>query len=108
MEASVCLVPLKDKKIFNAALPSKMFEYMACSKPIIVSVRGDAEKIIKESKAGISIAPEHPEKLAEAILTYYNDVKRCKLDGKNGLRFVTDNLSKEMLISNIINKLKNE
>jgi len=107
-KSSVCLVPLKDKKIFKNALPSKMFEYMACSRPIILSVSGDAKKIINRSKAGISIVPEDPIALSEAILTYYKDTRRCELDGRNGMRYVRNNLSKEVLISNIIDKLKNE
>ena len=56
MKSSVCLVPLKDKKLFRNALPSKMFEYMACKKPIIVGINGEAESIVKNSKSGICVA----------------------------------------------------
>ncbi len=107
-KSSLCLVPLKNKKLFNSALPSKMFEYMACAKPIIVGVRGEAKKIVNSSKAGIAIEPENPVKLSKAILTYYNNKEKCKIDGENGMRYVTKNLSKEVLISNIINKVISE
>ncbi len=107
-QSSVCLVPLKNKKIFKNALPSKMFEYMACGRPVIVSVFGEAEKIISKSEAGISIKPEDPKALSDAILSYFNDEIKCDRDGSNGMRYITNNLSKELLISNIINKLKNE
>ena len=107
-KSSVCLVPLKNKKLFNSALPSKMFEYMACAKPIIVSVRGEAEKIVYASKAGIAIEPENPILLSNAILTYYNNKEKCKADGENGMKYVTKKLQKEMLISNMINKVKSE
>tara|TARA_B100001093_G_scaffold176333_1_gene169091 strand:+ start:109 stop:1311 length:1203 start_codon:yes stop_codon:yes gene_type:complete len=108
LKSSVCLVPLKDKKIFNSALPSKMFEYMACGKPIIASVRGDAKKVINDSGSGIAVHPENAKLLSNAILTYFNDSKRCKVDGKNGMTFVTSNLSKEVLISSMLNKIKSE
>ncbi len=108
MKASVCLVPLKDKKLFNAAIPSKMFEYMACGKPIIASIRGDAKKIIDDSNSGTVIEPEDANLLSDAILSYFNDAQRCKEDGKNGLTYVTNNLLKEALISKMINKIKNE
>ena len=104
-KSSVCLVPLKNKKLFNLALPSKMFEYMACAKPIIVGVRGEAKKIVNTSKAGIAIEPENPILLSEAILTYYNNKEKCKTDGENGMTYITKNLSKEILISNMINEL---
>lgn len=107
-KASLCLVPLKDRKLFESALPSKMFEYMACGKPIIVSIKGDAEKIVHDSKAGMVVEPENAKLLSDAILSYFNDRRRCEVDGQNGLTFVTEKLSKEVLISNIIDKLKNE
>ncbi len=105
-KSSVCLVPLKDKKIFRSALPSKMFEYMACSKPVIVGVYGDARKIIETSKSGTSVEPENPEMLSKAILSYYNNQKKITEHGKNGLSYVTRNLKKEVLISNLINEIE--
>ena len=104
--SSVCLVPLKNKKLFDLALPSKMFEYMACSKPIIAGVRGEAKKIVNNSNAGITVEPEDPAMLSKAILTYYNDDEKCKIDGYNGMNYVTKKLSKEVLISNVINQVK--
>ena len=104
--SSVCLVPLKNKKLFNSALPSKMFEYMACAKPIIVGIRGEAKKIVRSSESGIAIDPEDPIMLSKAILTYYNNKEKCKSDGQNGMTYITKKLSKEMLISNMINHFK--
>tara|TARA_Y100000768_G_scaffold381974_1_gene361517 strand:- start:307 stop:1506 length:1200 start_codon:yes stop_codon:yes gene_type:complete len=106
MKASVCLVPLKDKKLFNSALPSKMFEYMACGKPVIVSIRGDAKKIINDSKSGIAIEPENPNLLSDSILNYFKDSNKRKVDGENGLEYVTKKLSKDILISEMLAKIK--
>ena len=105
-EASLCLVPLKDKKLFESALPSKMFEYMACGKPIIVSIRGDAEKIVRDSKAGLVVEPENAKMLSDAILKYYIDRDRCSFEGKKGMSYITKKLSKELLISNLMNEIK--
>tara|TARA_Y100000768_G_scaffold251201_1_gene190856 strand:- start:1999 stop:3213 length:1215 start_codon:yes stop_codon:yes gene_type:complete len=107
-KSSVCLVPLKDKKLFESALPSKMFEYMVCGKPVIASVRGDAKKFINNAKAGQAIDPEDPFKLSEAILAYYNDRNKCETDGRAGMSYVTENFSKEVLISKLLNELKSE
>ena len=106
--SSVCIVPLKNRKLFESALPSKMFEYMACERPIIVGVKGEAKKIVEQAKAGIAIEPEDPVALSEAILEYYNSSQKCKIDGKNGMIYVTNNLSKEVLISNMMSKIKIE
>ena len=73
-----------------------MFEYMACGKPIIVGVKGEAKKIVNSSRSGIVIDPEDPIMLSEAILTYYNNREKCKSDGKNGMTYITKKLSKEI------------
>ena len=40
-----------------------MFEYMACGKPIIASIRGDAEKIIDDSNSGTVVEPENAKSI---------------------------------------------
>ncbi len=107
-DSSVCLVPLKDRKLFEEAIPSKMFEYMACERPIIVGIRGAAKKIVENSNAGIAIEPEDPLMLSEAILSYLNNEKKCQVHGENGMIYVTRYLSKENLILNAIKKIRNE
>ena len=83
-----------------------MFEYMACGKPIIVRIRGDAEKIVHDSKAGMTVEPENAKSLSDAILKYYLDKDRCNFEGKNGMTYIAKKLSKEMLISKMINEIK--
>ena len=97
-KSSVCLVPLKNLDLFKSALPSKMFEYMACEKPIIISVKGDASKLVLKSKSGIAIQPESASDLSNAILTYFSNKEKRYNDGQNGLKFVEENLKKESLI----------
>ena len=85
-----------------------MFEYMVCGKPVIASVKGDAKNLIHKAKAGKAIDPENPSKLSEAILSYYNDRNKCEVDGRAGMNYVTENLTKEVLISKLLNELKSE
>ncbi len=105
MRSSICLVPLKNKKIFHSALPSKMFEYMACAKPVVVGINGEAKKLVKTSKSGLHVQPENPKMLSEAILTYFNNEEKRRIDGENGLSYITKNLQKEDLISNLIKEV---
>lgn len=106
-KSSVCLVPLKNSSLFKSALPSKMFEYMACGRPLIVSIKGGvAEKIVSDSSSGLTIESENPVLLYKTIINLYNDPDRCIEYGTNGMTYVTQNLRKEELISKLINKLK--
>jgi glycosyltransferase involved in cell wall biosynthesis len=107
-KANVCLVPLKNNKLFRNAIPSKIFEIMACSKPVILGVKGEAEKIIKNNNCGITVDPENSEKLKNAVLTYYNDKSLSKIHGENGVKYVTDYMQKEFLLSEFLFQLNNK
>ena len=42
--ADVCLVPLRDVPLFEAFVPSKLFEVLAAGRPVIGAVRGEARR----------------------------------------------------------------
>jgi len=107
-KANVCLVPLKNKKLFKLAIPSKIFEIMACSKPIILGVKGEAAEIIKQNNCGTIVSPENPVHFKKAILSYYNNVDLAKEHGQNGVNFVTGNMQKESLLSEFLIQIKNQ
>ena len=107
-KASVCLVPLKNKKLFRTAIPSKIFEIMACSKPIILGLKGEAAKIIENNNCGVIVEPEDPKEYKNAILSYFNNHNLAKIHGNNGVKYVTEHMQKEYLLSEFLFQLKNE
>ena len=44
--------------------------------------------------------------LSKAILTYYNNSEKLLEHGTNGLSYVTKNLEKELLVSNLIEEVQ--
>jgi len=71
--ADVCLVPYKNKETFKNNLPSKMFDYLAAGKPMIINLEGEASKMILEAQAGLLVKSEDPQALADGILKLYAD-----------------------------------
>ena len=71
--ADVCLIPYKNKDTFKNNVPSKMFDYLAAGKPMIINLEGAASKMLLESQAGILVKPEDPKDLAAGILKLYAD-----------------------------------
>jgi glycosyltransferase involved in cell wall biosynthesis len=65
----VCLVPLAPIAIFNETVPSKIFEVMACERPLVACVTGEAGTVVEESKGGIRTDPGDERALSEAILS---------------------------------------
>jgi glycosyltransferase involved in cell wall biosynthesis len=101
-KASVCLVPLKNEPLFRHAIPSKLFEYMACGRPVIVSIEGEVEKIIKRANSGLIATPEDADSIAKQILYYYNNRGKIDYHGQNGVLYVTENVRKETLLSDAL------
>ena len=101
MDATI--IPLKKLDIFKGALPSKMFECLSSELPIILSVAGEAERLINNAEGGIVVEPENPKQISEAVLKLYNDEQLRKELGHNGREFIIENYSR----SNISKKLEN-
>ncbi len=93
----ICLVPLRDVAGFSTFIPSKMFEIMACGKPIIASLRGESADILMKSGAALIIPPENPEELVRAIKVLKSDPQRCGQMGQSGRTFVENNYDRNML-----------
>lgn len=92
------IVPLKKLDIFKGAIPSKLFEALAFSKPILLGVDGEARQLfITEGKAGLYFEPENADALSEAILAlYHQPEERLKL-GANGKAFVLKNFDRKKI-----------
>ena len=101
-KASVCLVPLKNEPLFRHAIPSKLFEYMACRRPVIIGIKGEIEKIIKRANSGLMATPEDADSIAKQILYYYNNRGKIDYHGQNGVFYVTENVRKETLLSDAL------
>jgi len=86
------LFTLKEAKVFKYGNPpNKIFDYLACKKPIIFSSNA-SNNLVKESGSGIFIKPSNPKKLAEAMVRAFKLSKKKQLAlGKNGYFFVKKN-----------------
>jgi glycosyltransferase involved in cell wall biosynthesis len=81
------LVLLKRCDLFKTVIPSKIFESMAMSIPIVLGVEGEVAEIIENSKSGLCIEPENAAQLAKAVLEFHNNTN--SEFGQIGLVFVS-------------------
>lgn len=95
--SDVGIAPTRNIELCKSTLPVKMFEYMACERPVILCNDGEAKVIVTEANAGICIKLENPKELADAILRLYGDKKLRDELGINGRRFVVNNFSRKKL-----------
>jgi glycosyltransferase involved in cell wall biosynthesis len=92
--SDACLVPLKNSDLFHTVLPSKMLEFMACARPVVAGVLGYAATLVKESGAGILVAPEDDGALADAVRRLYDEPQLATELGENGRPFVLERFTR--------------
>ena len=102
----VCLLPMRDVPYLEKALPSSMFEYLACKKPIIVTIKGEAERTIREANAGLIIESGNVNELIDAINYLFEHQKERQTMGENGHRFVRNHYNQSKILDSLCNALR--
>ncbi len=93
--ADLCLVMLKKTELFKTVIPTKLLEYMACERPVIVAVDGQARQIVEEANAGLFVEPEDSKALVKAILDLAGDPERRRQMGTSGRQYIVNKVSRE-------------
>jgi colanic acid biosynthesis glycosyl transferase WcaI len=93
--ADLCLVMLKKTELFKTVIPTKLLEYMACERPVVIAVDGQARQIVEEAGAGIFVEPENSKALVKAILDLAEDPERRRRMGLSGRQYIVGNFSRE-------------
>jgi len=95
--ADVALVPLRKLDLFQGAVPSKLFDAWACGCPVILSIGGEAQQVMRRADAGVSIEPEDATQMAQAILQLQDDPDRLHRYRQNARQFVQAHYSRQRL-----------
>lgn len=82
------LVPLAPDPIFDMFVPSKLYDALACAKPVILSVNGEARAILERAGAGVFVEPGNPDALAATILQMSKTPDQARAMGARGREFV--------------------
>jgi glycosyltransferase involved in cell wall biosynthesis len=97
-EADAAVVLLRDRPLFERALPTKMLEAMAAARPIILSARGEAAGLVSDCGAGLVVPPEDPEALARAFAHLAAARDRAADLGAAGRRCAVERFSREHMV----------
>ena len=98
-QADCMLFSLKKEYIFSITIPAKVQTYLACAKPIVAMIDGEAAKLIDDAQAGLTCPSERPELLAENI-TRLSTFGKNELDklGQNALNYYNNEFERTMLM----------
>jgi glycosyltransferase involved in cell wall biosynthesis len=96
--ADIGAAVLQNNPTFRTVYPNKVFDYMACSRPVLIAIDGIARALIcDEARAGVFAEPENGVSIAGAIRLLADSPEKCMEMGANGRRWVTANANREAL-----------
>ncbi len=98
---SCCLIPYKNTPLFTRTVPSKLADYLAAGKPIIINLEGLASSIIQEAKAGLVAKADDGADLAEKILYLYHHPEIAKQMGENGRKYAEQYYDRAKIVKNL-------
>lgn len=104
--SDICLVLLREADVFRTVIPTKMLEFMACGRPVILGVDGQARQVMERAQAGIFIKPEDPDALAQAVIKLYDNAHLRQNLGHNGRQYIVNHLSREQTAKTYIRVLE--
>jgi colanic acid biosynthesis glycosyl transferase WcaI len=99
------IVPLRKLDLFKGARPSKILPSLACETAVIYAGEGETAELIEGNQCGIAVAPECPEKLADAVVKLANDPALAGRLGKQGRRLVSEQYSWETIVGRWLTEL---
>jgi colanic acid biosynthesis glycosyl transferase WcaI len=86
--ADVLLITLRDERIFSLTVPSKLQTYLACGRPVLGAISGEAADILAAAGAGLAASPNDPKRLAElAVAMAQMPRERLEALGKAALDY---------------------
>ena len=96
----VGLVTLK-KEMKTPVVPSKLLTYMACGRPVILSLPGesDACAIVREADCGLLVRPGDAGALAAAIRTLLADPAHADRLGAAGRRYAVEHFQRSARVT---------
>ncbi len=98
----ICLAPYFEEGLNETGIsPLKIFEYMACARPIITNPVGGLEALFREHEIGVMIHSMNPKDWMKPIKDLLQDPDKRNTLGNNGLRAVQAHFSWEAICKKI-------
>ena len=104
--ADILLVCLRDLPVFETVIPSKIFEFLAQERPVIVAARGEIRRMTEEAGAAWVIDPQDPQAMADAVEAIAQQPEEARRRAAAGRRWVKDEFVRDTLALRMLDFMK--
>jgi colanic acid biosynthesis glycosyl transferase WcaI len=100
--ADALLVSLRSDPLYALMVPSKLQSYMACARPIVAALDGEAARIVQECEGGVVVGAERPDALADAVvaLSETPPAERRAM-GERNRRYFEEHFEREQVVDEV-------
>jgi len=105
--ANVLFIHLNRAPVFEMQIPSKIIAYLACGRPILCAVPGEATKIVQDASSGVCCPSEDSNAIATQV-RHLSKMPRSKLErmGQNGRKAYLANYTRKIQVNRLERILK--
>lgn len=103
--ADLCFAAVRPEPYPKKVISVKVFEYLACERPVVGALSGESARVLQESGGGIVVEPGDATATAEAILALSRNPERREAMGKAGRRYVEENYSRSAWAARLEQKM---
>lgn len=101
--SDICIVPLRKREVFSTVIPSKIFEFMAGARPIVLSTpRGEVSRLVERAGCGLHVEPENARALSKAISKLADNAQWARQLGRAGRKFVQRHCDRDQLADQML------
>jgi len=102
--ATIGIAPLADTEELAYAMPTKVYEYLACGLPTVTTGRGELKQFIRTSGGGMHVDND-PAAIAEAFDALLADEDRRERMGKAGRQHVVERYDRSAIAGQLAAEL---
>jgi glycosyltransferase involved in cell wall biosynthesis len=107
--ADATLLTLKKDPLFAVTIPSRLQTYMACGKPVLASIDGEAAQLIREADCGLATPAEDTTAFVQVVQQFLQtSVEKQMQWGRHGREYYLRNFERNYLIEKLHQQLSNE
>jgi len=85
----ICLATLLDIPMFSKVYPNKVFDYMAASRPSLITIDGVIREVVEKAEGGIYVSPKDSADLTKEIEKLASNPELRDSMGKNAKAYVS-------------------
>ena len=103
--ANVCISPFEINKITDRIIPIKIFEYLACGKPVLSTPLKGTMDLLPKEDFGIIYSPY--DSFVESLIDILANTEKLEELGNKGLDYVIKNHDWDILANSLLKKFEN-